>query len=143
MTAPHPWFVVLDSHKARLLQLTRTTKGSPHVEELAALATTFVAGEHQRPDRLGAPGRSAGTGHEHEEALAHFAREVAPWLQTQLTQRAVERCALFAPAAMLGAFRKQVTKDLARKVVEHAVELAGLPTAQLASHPRIVALFEA
>ena len=143
MTAPHHWFVVLDSHKARLLHLTRTAKGSPHLEELATLATTFAAGEHHRPDRLGAPGRSAGVGHEHEEALAHFAREVAPWLQAELTQRAVDRCSLFAPAAMLGAWRKQMPKDLARKLVEHAVELAGLPIAQLASHPRIAALFEA
>jgi len=143
MKVPHAWFVVLDSHHARLLRLTRTAKGSPHLEELATLATTFTAGEHHRPDRLGAPGRSAGGGHEHEEALAHFAREAAPWLQAELTQRAVDRCSLFAPAAMLGAFRKEKSKDLAGKLTEHAVELAGLPIPQLASHPRIAALLEA
>jgi hypothetical protein len=92
MPDSHRWFVVLDSMKARLVRGSRTAKGSPHLDEMASLTTTFVAGEHHRPDRL-APGRSAGTSHEHEEALAHFAREVAPWLQKELTARGVAaRC---------------------------------------------------
>ena len=115
---------------------SRTAKGSPHLDEMAALATTFVAGEHHRPDRL-APGRSAGTGHEHEEMLAHFAREVAPWLQKELSAHAIPNLALFAPAHMLGALRKVFGKALAAKLSEHDLELAGLPNAQLAAHPRI------
>jgi protein required for attachment to host cells len=136
MPDSHRWFVVLDSMKARLVRGSRTAKGSPHLDEMASLTTTFVAGEHHRPDRL-APGRSAGTSHEHEEALAHFAREVAPWLQKELTARGVASCAMFAPTHMVGALRKVITKPLAALLQEHALELANLPLAQLAAHPRI------
>lgn len=140
MTVRPQWFVVIDSQKARLLRGSRTTKGSPHLEEMAALSTTFAAGEHQRPDRLGAPGRSAGFANERDEAVAHFARQVAPWLTAELARHSVGSCALFAPAHTLGALRKELPGSLTGKLAEHAVELAGLPIAQLAEHPRIVAL---
>lgn len=140
MPQSHRWFVVLDSQKARLLRASHTQKGSPHLEEIASLQNSFVAGEHHRPDRAGAPGRGASFGHEQEEKLAHFAREVKPWLQKELTAHAVATCALFAPAHTLGALRKVIDKQLAAKLVEHDVELAGLPVAQLATHPRITAL---
>jgi protein required for attachment to host cells len=136
------WFVVLDSHKARLLRGARTAKGSPHLEEFAALGSTFAHGEHHRPDRLGTPGRSAGVGHEHEEQLAHFAREVVPWLQKEFSEHAIATCALFAPAHTMGALRKELGKPLASRLVEYEVELAGLPLAQLGSHPRILAVLD-
>ncbi|MEO6597473.1 MAG: host attachment protein [Planctomycetota bacterium] len=141
MPDSYRWFVLIDSRKARLLRASHTGKGSLHLDEVASLATTFVAGEHHRPDRLGAPGRSAGTGHEHAEKLAHFARELAPWLQKQLVAQAVTHCDLFSPAHMLGELRKSLGKALTTKLVEHDVELTGLPIAQLAVHPRIQALW--
>ncbi len=131
------WFVVADSEKARLLRGAPTTQGSLHVDEQASLASTFSPGEHQRPDRLGAHGRSTGTSHEHEEKLAHFARELSPWLQQLLTTHAIPTCRLFAPSHMLGALRKVANKALAGKLQEHDLELAGLSPAQLAAHPRI------
>lgn len=140
MTVRPQWFVVIDSQKARLLQGSRTAKGSPHLEEMAALATTFTAGEHHRPDRLGGPGRSAGFANEHEEAVAHFARQVAPWLTAEIARHSVASCALFAPAHTMGALRKELPGSLTGKLTEHVVELAGLPIAKLAEHPRIVAL---
>jgi len=136
MPDSHRWFVVLDSMKARLVRGSRTAKGSPHLDEMASLATTFVAGEHHRPDRI-APGRSVGASHEHEEALAHFAREIAPWLQKEMTTHAVASCALFAPTHMVGALRKVIAKPLAAKLQEHSLELANLSLAQLAAHPRV------
>jgi protein required for attachment to host cells len=136
MPDSYRWFIVLDSMKARLVRGSRTAKGSPHLDEMASLATTFVAGEHHRPDRL-APGRSAGMSHEHEEALAHFARDLAPWLQKELTKHEVAICALFAPTPMIGALRKVVAKPLAARLQEHASELANLSLPQLAAHPRV------
>jgi len=142
MSDQHRWFVVVDSQKARLLRGARTAKGSPHLEEVAALASTFVHGQHQRPDRLGAPGRSAGVNHEHEEKLAHFAREVVPWMQKEFSAHTIATCALFAPAHTMGALRKELGKPLASRLVEYEVELAGLPLAQLGSHPRILAVLD-
>jgi protein required for attachment to host cells len=131
------WFVVVDSQKSRLLRGSRTHHGSVHLEEIAHLDTTFSAGQHHRPDRMGQPGRAGGAGHEHEEKLSHFAREVTPWLQQLLTTHAVDSCALYAPAHMLGALRKALPASLAKLLVEHDVELASLPKAQLMAHPRI------
>lgn len=136
MLDSYRWFVVLDSKKARLVRGSRTAKGSPHLDEMASLATTFVAGEHHRPDRL-APGRSAGTSHEHEEALAHFARDLAPWLQNELTKHEIASCALFAPTPMVGALRKVMQTPLAARLQEHSLELANLSLPQLAAHPRV------
>lgn len=131
------WFVVVDSQKSRLMRGSRTEHGSAHIEEVAHLDTTFAAGQHHRPDRMGEHGRSAGVGHEHEEKLAHFAREITPWLQKLLTTHAVDSCALYAPGHMLGALRKALPASLAKLLVEHDVELASLPKAQLMAHPRI------
>lgn len=78
------WLVVADSECARLLRGTATEFGNVHLDEVGKLATTFVAGEHQRPTRLSQPGRSGPVGQEHELKLAHFVREVAPWLEKEL-----------------------------------------------------------
>ena len=133
-------FVVLDIDKARLLRLSRTDRGSAHVDETASLASTFAAGEHHRPDRMGAPGRSAGTGNEHDEKLHHFARQLAPWLGKELATHGVTTCPLFAPAHMLGALKKELDRALAGKLELHDVELTGLSNGQLATHPRVQAL---
>lgn len=131
------WFAVVDSEKARLLRGSTTPQGSPHIDEVATLTTTFAPGEHHRPDRLGAHGRSTGTSHEHEEKLAHFAREVAPWLQKAVDGHSIATCRLFATAHMLGALRKAIAKPLAGKLQEQDLELTGLSNAQLAAHPRV------
>ncbi len=135
------WLLFVDSQKARFVRAAPTGKGRLHLDEVASLATTFAAGEHHRPDRLGAPGRMAGTGHEHAEKLAHFAREVTAWLPKQMQAHVVGHFDLFAPAAMLGSLRKALGPALTAKLAEHEVELTGLPTAQLAAHPRVELLW--
>ena len=137
------WFVVVDSQKVRLMRGSRTRQGSPHVEEMAHLSSTFADGQRHRPDRLGSPGHMADFGHVQEEKLSHFAREVAPWLQKQLKAHEVVSCALYASAHTLGALRKVLPPPLATMLVEHDVELAGLPEAQLMAHPRIQELLRA
>lgn len=137
------WFVVIDSQKVRLMRGSRTSQGSAHLEEMGHLGSTFAEGQRHRPDRLGAPGHSAGFGHEQEERMSHFAREVAPWLQKQLKGHEVQSCALYASAHILGALRKVMPAPLAAMLVEHDVELAGLPEAQLMAHPRIQELLRA
>lgn len=138
--AKQVWFVVADSERARLLHGTPTQYGRVHVEEVDHLATTFAAGEHQRPTRLGQPGRMAPEGHEHEEKLAHFARELAPWLERLVLAHTLTSCPVFAPSHMLGALRRETSKALTAKLQEHVCEIAGQSTARLAEHPKITAL---
>lgn len=78
-------------------------------------------------------------GHEHEEKLAHFARELATWLQHTLVVHAIGSCPVFAPAHLIGALRQAAPMTLIRKLRECEGELAGLSTAQLAEHPKVKA----
>lgn len=135
------WFVAADNHGARLLHGATTRAGSLHITEVAALDTTFVPGERQRPTRLGRPGSGAAdVGHEKEEELAHVARALGPWLQQELALRTITRCALFAPSHLLGALHKQIPKQLAALLPAQPVDLTGMSPGQLAGHPRIVEL---
>ena len=104
--AKEVWFVVADSEHARLLRARPVQHGRLHVDEVDKLATTFAAGEHQRPTRLGQPGHMAPTRNEHDEKLAHFARELTRWLERLVAAHTLTRCPVFAPSHMLGALRK-------------------------------------
>lgn len=134
------WLIVADSEGARLLQGRPMQHEHLHLDEVSKLATTFVGGEHQRPARLSQHGRSGPTPSEQETKLAHFAREVSPWIDKELSARGIVRCALFAPAHLLGALRKERTKGASDRLTEHEGELAQMPLADLARHPRVVAL---
>ncbi|HLQ38502.1 MAG TPA: host attachment protein [Planctomycetota bacterium] len=134
------WFLVADSEHARLLHGTFTSRGSHHVDELSRIATTYQASEHQRPTRMSRPGRAGGPGHEHEEKVAHFARDVAAWLGKEIDARKVTECTVFAPSHFLGALRKEVPKALAAKLHEQEGEIVKLTPAELAAHPRIAGL---
>lgn len=136
------WILVADSEHARLLQGAVVAHDRIHLEEKAKLMTTFTAGEHHRPSSLAGRGHSAHAsfGHEHEEKLAHFARELARWLEKELNSRRIDSCALFAPTHFLGALRKEITKPVAAKVSEHAGEITKLTPGQLVEHPAVAAL---
>lgn len=142
MTNPKDkWILVADSEQARLLQGTLTGQNRIHLDEKAVLKTTFVAGEHHRPSQLTGRGHTAHAsfGHEHEEKLAHFARELSSWLDKELSGRKVEKCALFAPSRFLGAFRKEVKGPLAARLSQHEGEITKLSPGQLADHPSVAA----
>jgi protein required for attachment to host cells len=132
--------LIADTEHARLLHGTMTTHDRLHLDEVAKLATTFQAGEHHRTTRTGQAGRSGNLGHEHEEKIAHFARELAAWIEQAITTRSIATCTVFAPTHFLGALRQQVTKPVAAKLKEHAGELAQMTVADLTRHPRIVEL---
>lgn len=134
------WFVVADSQSARLLRSTPTQFGRQHVDEVERVQNSFTIGEHHRPARLGHAGQMASTGHEHEEKLAHFARELAPWLTRSLSKHGIATLTFFAPSHVLGALRQHAPRELAAHLAEQECEITGLDTAQLALHPRITAL---
>lgn len=137
------WLLVADAVHARLLRGAITEHQRLHLDEIAALQTTFTAGEHHRPSMLSGAGHTAGLGHEQEERTAHFAREVAKWLAHELPARGVAECLAIAPSHFLGALRKELPKPLAKSIQEHAGELANLSAGQLAAHPAVAGHFHA
>lgn len=141
MTTGNPsWVVVADGELARLLGASTTQHGKVHLDEVARLASSFVAGDHERPTRMGQPGHGGASGNEPERKLAHFAKQLAAWIGQELAARQVARCALFAPSHLLGALRAALPGPLAGKLVLQTGELAQFAVADLARHPGITAL---
>lgn len=133
------WILVADTKKARLLRGALTPQARPHLEEAASLETTWVEHERGRPTILAGknPSGVASRGHEDEEEIRHFARELAEWLEHQLAAHRVDECAIFAPARFLGAFRKELPARLQGSLTEQTAELTGLTPGELARHPAI------
>lgn len=141
MTTGNPaWVVVADGELARLLGASMTQQGKVHLDEAARLASSFVAGDHERPTRLGQPGHGGTSSNESERKLAHFAKQLAAWLGQELAARQIARCALWAPSHLLGALRAALPAPLAGKLVMQTGELAQFSLADLARHPGISAL---
>lgn len=134
------WVVVADGELARLLGASMTQHGKVHLDEAARLASSFVAGDHERPTRMGQPGHGGASGNEPERKLAHFAKQLAAWVGQEVAARQIARCELFAPSHLLGALRAALPGPLAGKLVMQTGELAQFSIAELTRHPGITAL---
>lgn len=136
---PSTWIVVVDNRTGRLLEGRRTAQGRVHLEERAALAnprSEHVAGGLPEPTTRDKFGRATER-HEEEEKLHRFAREVASWLEQQVSERHLERLELFAPARFRGALRKALPARLNGCLREHEGDLAHLQAGELARHPAV------
>jgi len=131
------WFFVVDAGGGRLLQSIAVPPGRLHVEQRASISRRGVEHERSRPSPLtGKAGNSyASTGHEAEEELQRFAREVAEWLEQKIARYRIGSLALFAPPRFLGALRKTCNPRLASHFDIHQADLAGWSASNLAHHP--------
>lgn len=136
--APREVFV-LDARRARRLLLSRTPRGSLHVEELDRLQESWDEKQHQRPSMLSARGRSfASTSHEREERRQRFAREVARWLRRAVASgRGIP---VLCPTPLLGALRDELGSRLAARLELRACDLGWLNLRELAGHAAIAGL---
>ena len=131
--------VVLDGRSARRLHLSRTPRGSLHVEELARLDEVWDEKAHHRTSKMSAHGRSLpNTRHEREERLQRFARDVGAWLGHAPAVDGL--LPVLCTAAMLGALREVSEASLLRRLDFHECDLVRLQPAELAAHPTIIAL---
>jgi protein required for attachment to host cells len=133
------WILVADSKRARLLRGERTPQSRPHLEEAASLESSWVDHDRGRPNVLASksPRPLASRGHEEEEEIRHFARELAAWLERQLAAHQIAECTVFAPARFLGALRKEIPSRVHGSLTEHSGELTHLSAGELARHPAI------
>jgi len=139
--APPAWrdVVVADARRARRLRLSRTSRGSLHVEELERLEEHWDEKQHHRPSMLAAHGRSyAGTSHEKEERLQRFAREAASWLEHGT--RVEGPLPVLCSPPLLGALRREVSPALRSRLDLRETDLGWLNCDELSRHPAITAL---
>ncbi len=136
---PETWFVLADAGKSRLLRCTVAPVDRCHVEEFERIESDWEGHEHGRPSPRAAKSGTtyASQGHENEEDVLRFARQVATWLEGQVESREIERLTLFAPSTFLGAFRKICPTRLTAMIDEEQGGLTGLDNGALSKHPSI------
>lgn len=143
--SPTPvWFIVADAGRSRLLSVRRVPPGRVHVDEHESIENHADSHEHGRPSpRAGKGGNTyASAGHEDEQQLHRFAKEVAAWIAQKLTQHAVERATLFSAPKLLGELRKLYPPGLAQRIQEHPADLTQVSPAALAHHQAILSLLD-
>jgi len=143
MPIPHEsWAVLADEQRAKLLHCGPSEGGSPHIEHVDAISSSWEGHERGRPSPL--KGRNSHThaavGHEPEEDRRRFALELVDWLTRQMRQREISRLTLFGPSRFVSTLRDVCPGDLAQRMKTEPIALINLPNAELHQHPAIRAL---
>ena len=136
------WIFVVDNGRGRLLYGLPVPPERFRLEEDGEIVNGWEEHEHGRPSpRAGKSGHSyASRGHEDEERMNRFARDVADWLEERTRELDIDRLSLFAPPRFLGALRRTCSSRLAAKVTEHEGDLGYMTCGELARHPAIARL---
>jgi len=136
------WFIVVDRGRGRLLRCSLLPPGRVHVDELDAIDGPPDEREHGRPSpRAGRGGYTyASGGHETEQQLHRFAKEVASWIGRKLEEHRIDRLDLFAAPRLLGELRKLYPAAWDGRVREHQADLTQVTTAELSKHPAVADL---
>lgn len=135
-TEKQKWIFVVDSGRGRLLRGSSVPPGRPHLEEDESIENTWEEHEHGRPSpRVGKAGHSyASRGHEDEEMMHRFAKDVAAWLERKAKQNNIQNLSLFAPPRFLGALRQAYSPHLSARITEHEGDLGYMSAGDLARH---------
>ncbi|MHC4414640.1 MAG: host attachment protein [Planctomycetota bacterium] len=142
MTRSQAWIFIVDKGGGRLLRGTTAPPGRHHLELEDAIQNPWEEHEHGRPSpRVGKKGHSyASWGHEDEEMMQRFARDVAGWLERKTDELGIDGLAVFAPPRFLGVLRQAYSPQLAGRVTEHEGDLGYMGPGDLARH-RTIARF--
>ncbi len=145
MTLNRRWILTADGKRATLFSLAMTPEGELNAESRLTLEWhPTVEHEHHRPSILG--GRANGMrhfashGHDDEEAMRRFTREVITWIGGFEDELEIAQLDVFGPSRFLGLLRIQLEGHphrLRTRVDLHQCELAGLGAEQLAKHPTV------
>ncbi len=138
------WIFIVDSGRGRLLKGAPAPRGRFHLELDDSIENTWQEHQRGRPSRrAGREGHSyASWGHEDEEMLKRFARNVADWLDDKVRRLNIDRVALFAPPRFLGALRQAGSPRLAIRVEEHEGDLGYMAPGDLVRHRSIAQLLD-
>jgi protein required for attachment to host cells len=133
------WIFIVDNGQGRLLKGAPAPRGRFRLELEDSIANKWEAHQRGRPSPLaGRTGHSyASVGHEDEEMMKRFARDVAGWLDEKTSRLDIDRLALFAPPRFLGALRQAWSPRLAIRVEEHEGDLGYMAPGDLVRHRAI------
>ncbi|MHC4128268.1 MAG: host attachment protein [Planctomycetota bacterium] len=136
------WIFIVDNGRGRLLKGAPAPRGRFHLELDDSIENTWEEHQRGRPSpRAGKERRSyASVGHEDEEMMRRFARDVAGWLDEKTRRLGIDRLALFAPPRFLGALRQAWSPRLALRVDEFEGDLGYMGAGDLVRHRAIARL---
>jgi protein required for attachment to host cells len=136
------WFIVVDRGKGRLLRVGMLPAGRVHVDEVDAIEGPPDEHEHGRPSPRTARGgyTYASGGHETEQQIHRFAKEVAAWIGRKLEEHRIDRLDLFSSPRLLGELRKLYPATWDGRVREHQADLTHVTPAELSKHPAVADL---
>ena len=136
------WFLVVDTRRARLMHGSTLRTGRLHVDAHEVLENRWEEHERGRPSRLaGKTGQYyAHWGHEDEERLQRFARDVVVWIDEQLERRQIAELTVFAPPRLLGALRQEMPPRIAERLRVLKADLGKLTPADLVQHAAVTGL---
>jgi protein required for attachment to host cells len=136
------WIFIVDNGRGRLLKGAPAPRGRFHLELDDSIENKWEEHQRGRPSPLtGKDGRSyASVGHEDEEMMRRFARDVAGWLEEKTRRLDIDRLALFAPPRFLGALRQAWSPRLALCVDEFEGDLGYMGPGDLVRHRAIARL---
>lgn len=135
---------VVDSRTAHVFQCHRLESGTWKVDPLDSLTTQWEDyHEHGRPSSLGrgpaanAAQHFAGRGHEAEEEMRRFARDVSTWIASVLSAQSASASHVFAASRFLSPLRDALGTNTER-VSLHEGEFTRLRPGALAEEPAVV-----
>jgi protein required for attachment to host cells len=139
------WLVTADRHRATLYSCGGTERGSLHIEPVRTIENEFDGmHEHHRPDLLGrgptanAAQHHSSHGHDDEEMLRRFAKQVAEWVAKEHGDAGKSgRYCVFAAPRMLGLLRNEFSRILDDHAELVEGELTQLRPNELAEHPAV------
>ncbi|MCP3905870.1 MAG: host attachment protein [Planctomycetes bacterium] len=139
------WVGILDQRKGRIVRIRPVPEGRYRCEEHGSIESPWEEHEHGRPSsRSGKMGHSyASQGHEHEEMMRRFAREVAEWLNQSVQHLNIDVLNVFSPARFLGELRQTCPARLARRLEMREGDLTFLNDGDLVHHGAITPLIGA
>ena len=138
------WLAVVDQRCGTLWHGHTDDRSRLQLERIDRIEDQWEEHEHGRPSPLAAKnGHShAAAGHESEERVLRFARDIASWLARHLSDGEVDSISLFAPPRVRGALRSVLDDRTQDRIDEHDGDLARLSGVDLARHPAVSALMD-
>ena len=133
---PKKWIFIVDNRRGRLLSTSLAPPGRHHLEVVEAIENKWEEHQHGRPSpRAGKQGNT--WGHEDEEMMHRFARDVTAWLEGKAERLGIDGLTIFAPPRFLGVLRQSYSPQLAARVTEREGELGYMSPGDLARHRTI------
>jgi protein required for attachment to host cells len=136
------WIAVVDQRKGRILHICELDAGGFRCAEKGFIENRWEEHQHGRPSpRSGRTGHTyASRGHEDEEMMRRFAKEVSEWIDRVLQELRIEHLEVFAPTRFLGALRQHRASRPTKRAALNEADLGSMSDGEVVRHRAVAQL---